>query len=132
MHKRRLMTLRVVGMAILLTAIPSWSAFAADGNSKGDAPARPQPAQPTQHHDQIALLKKKMVLQQQKIEQMQKALAEQNRLLDQLTKPAAPALKWLSRLNRHRPHRRAGRFAVPLHEFGCCGFHYSDDSAGPE
>jgi uncharacterized coiled-coil protein SlyX len=77
-------------MAMLLTAIPSWSAFAADGNS-GNAPAAPAASTSSADTtDQISLLKKKMALQQQQIEQMQKALAEQNQLLDQLTKTAAP------------------------------------------
>ena len=106
----------------------------ADGNSKGDAPAAPAAsAADTSTTDQIALLKKKMVLQQQEIEQMQKALAEQNQLLDQLTKPAAPAAQVRSAGSTGTGRTGdAGRFAVPLHEFGRCGFHYSDDSAGPE
>lgn len=93
MDKRKLITHRVVGMAVLLMATTSWGIFAADGSSsKGETPAAPaaSAANPGTT-DQITLLKKQMALQQQQIEQMQKALAEQNQLLEQLTKPAAPA-----------------------------------------
>ena len=92
MHKRRLVTPRVVGMAMLLMVVPTWGMFANDGtSSKGDATTAPatgaaQPSAPSA--DQVNLLKQQMELQQKQIEQMQKALAEQKALLEQLTKPA--------------------------------------------
>jgi hypothetical protein len=95
MQRRRLITPRVVGMAMLLMATTSWGVFANDGTSStGNAPAAPaaSTANPGTT-DQITLLKRQMALQQQQIEQMQKALAEQNRLLEELSKPATPAVQ---------------------------------------
>jgi hypothetical protein len=92
MHKRTLVTPRVVGTAMFLMVATTWGIFAKDGaSSTGDANTPPtasatKPVAST--NDQITLLKKQMALQQQQIEQMQKALAEQNRLLEQLSKPA--------------------------------------------
>ena len=90
MHKRRLVTPRVVGMAILLMCLWAFGVLASDGKS-GDASAPPaaSAAQPSANaSEQVTVLKQQMALQQKQIEQMQKALEEQKRLLEQLTKPA--------------------------------------------
>ncbi len=95
MHKRRLVTPKVVGMAMLLMATTTWGIFAKDGTSStGDATTAPaaSAANPTAATDQITLLKQQMALQQKQIEQMQKALADQKQLLEQLSKPA-PAVE---------------------------------------
>lgn len=93
MHKRRLVTPRVVGMALILLAVTTSGSFAKDGtSSSGDATTAPAAKPAASSTDQITLLKQQMALQQQQIEQMQKALADQKQLLEQLTKPApAPA-----------------------------------------
>ena len=92
MHKRRLVTPRVVGMAMLLMIATTWGIFAKDGTSSTRDATTPPAASATKPvagaNDQITLLKQQMALQQKQIEQMQKALAEQNRLLEQLSKPA--------------------------------------------
>jgi hypothetical protein len=92
MHKRKLVTPGVVGMAMLLLGVSALGISASDGNSPaGDATTPPagSPAQPSaSSNEQINALKQQMALQQKQIEQMQKALAEQKRLLEQLTKPA--------------------------------------------
>jgi hypothetical protein len=92
MHKRRLVTPKVVGMAMILMVVTTWGIFANDGTSStGDATTAPA-ASATKPvvgaNDQITLLKQQMALQQKQIEQMQKALADQRQLLEQLTKPA--------------------------------------------
>ena len=92
MHKRRLLTPRIVGMAIVLMCLWTLGILASDGNSaSGSNTAAPAAgtAQPTAGtNDQVKALKEQMALQQKQIEQMQKALDEQKRLLEQLTKPA--------------------------------------------
>ena len=91
MHKRRLVTPRIVGMALLLMGVSTWGIFASDpASSKGSATAAPatSPEKPSTSTDQITLLKQQMALQQKQIEQMQKALEDQRRLLEQLTKAA--------------------------------------------
>ncbi len=89
MHKRRLVTPRVVGMALILLAVTTSGIFAKDGTSStGDATMAPAAKPAASSTDQITLLKQQMALQQQQIEQMQKALADQKQLLEQLTKPA--------------------------------------------
>src|SRR5208282_5750577 len=90
MHKRRLVTPRVVGMALLLMGLSAWGILASDSaSSAGDATAPPAAsATKPSANAQITLLKQQMALQQKQIEQMQKALEEQKRLLEQLAKPA--------------------------------------------
>ena len=92
MHKRRLLTPRVVGMAIILMCSLTLGILASDGNSTaGDATTPPaaSAAKPSANAaEQITALKQQMALQQKQIEQMQKALEQQKQLLDQLSKPA--------------------------------------------
>jgi hypothetical protein len=92
MHKCKLVTPRVVGLAILLMGVSAWGIHASDGSSPaGDAtqPPAASAAQPAAHApDQITILKQQMALQQKQIEQMQKALQEQKQLLEKLTQPA--------------------------------------------
>jgi hypothetical protein len=92
MHIRRLLTPRVVGIAMLLMVMPAFGIFASDpASSSTDAtpPAASTTAKPAASaNEQINALKQQMVLQQKQIEQMQKALEEQKRLLEQLTQPA--------------------------------------------
>ena len=92
MHKRRLVTPKVVGMAILLMCLWAIGVLASDGNSSaGDATTTPAASttKPSANaNDQVTALKQQMALQQKQIEQMQKALEEQKKLLEQLTKPA--------------------------------------------
>ncbi len=92
MHKRKLVTPRVVGLAILLMGVSAWGIHASDGSSPaGDSTAPPaaSAAQPTAiTPDQVTILKQQMALQQKQIEQMQKALEEQKKLLEKLTQPA--------------------------------------------
>jgi len=92
MHKCKLVTPKVVGLAILLMCLWALGVLAGDGNSPAadtTTPPAASAAQPSANaSEQITALKQQMVLQQQQIEQMQKALAEQKRLLEQLTKPA--------------------------------------------
>ena len=94
MHKRRLLTPRVVGMAILLMCTWTLGILASDGNSPaGDATTPPaaSAAKPSANAaEQITALKQQMALQQKQIEQMQKALEQQKQLLEKLSK-AAPA-----------------------------------------
>ena len=94
MHKRRLLTPRVVGMAILLMCTWTLGILASDGNSTaGDATTPPaaSAAKPGANAaEQITALKQQMALQQKQIEQMQKALEQQKQLLEKLSK-AAPA-----------------------------------------
>jgi hypothetical protein len=91
MHKRRLVTPAVVGMAVLLIGVSTWGSLASDGTSpKGDAATPPAAgaAEPSANaNDQITALKQQMALQQKQIEQMQKALEVQKQLLEQLVKP---------------------------------------------
>src|ERR1019366_3707493 len=93
MHKRRLVTPAVVGMAVLLIGVSTWGSLASDGTSpKGDAPTPPAAGAAGPNataNDQITALKQQMALQQKQIEQMQKALDAQKRLLEQLVKPRA-------------------------------------------
>ncbi len=93
MHKRKLVTPRVVGMAMLLMGVSALGILASDpASSAGDAttPAAASATKPSANaNDQITVLKQQMALQQKQIEQMQKALEEQKRLLEQLTKPAS-------------------------------------------
>jgi len=91
MHKRKLVTLRVVGMAMLLMGLSALGILASDGaSSAGDATTPPaSSATKPSANEQITLLKQQMALQQKQIEQMQKALEEQKRLLEQLVKPAS-------------------------------------------
>ncbi len=92
MHNRRLVTPRVVGMAMLLMGLLTWGILANDGGTSTEtattpstaSAAKPSPSAETQ----INALKQQMALQQQQIEQMQKALQQQKQLLEQLTKPA--------------------------------------------
>ena len=92
MHKRRLVTPKVVGMAILLMCLWAIGVLASDGNSSaGDATTTPAASttKPSANaNDQVTALKQQMALQQKQIAQMQKALEEQKKLLEQLTKPA--------------------------------------------
>ena len=93
MHKRRLVTPAVVGMAVLLMAVSPWGSLASDGNSpKGDTttpPAAGAAESSANANDEITVLKQQMALQQKQIELMQKALAEQKELLEKLQKPDA-------------------------------------------
>ena len=93
MHKRRLVTPRVVGMAMLLMGLSALGILASDGNSSAGDATTPPAASATKPsasaNDQITALKQQMALQQKQIEQMQKALEEQKQLLEQLTKPAS-------------------------------------------
>jgi small-conductance mechanosensitive channel len=94
MHKRRLVTTRVVGMAMLLMATTSWSMIAADGSSpKADTanpPATGKAANSAEKSsDQITALKQQMALQQQQIEQMQKMMEQQKALLEKLSRESA-------------------------------------------
>jgi len=93
MRKRKLVTLGVVGMAMLLMGVSAVGILASDpASSAGDAttPAAASATKPSANaNDQITVLKQQMALQQKQIEQMQKALEEQKRLLEQLTKPAS-------------------------------------------
>ena len=92
MHKCKLVTPRVVAMAMLLMGVSAWGIFASDRTSSGadstTPPAASAAASSTSSSEQITLLKQQMVLQQKQIEQMQKALEEQKKLLEQLTKPS--------------------------------------------
>ena len=88
MDKRRLVTPRVVGMAMLLMGLSTVGILASDpASSSADAttPAAASATKPSAN-EQITALKQQMALQQKQIEQMQKALEEQKRLLEQLTK----------------------------------------------
>jgi hypothetical protein len=93
MHKRKLVTPRIVGLALLLTVGLAWSVFPSEpASSTGSAtttPATSATKSSTKADEQIAALKQQMALQQKQLEQMQKALEEQKNLLEQLTKPAA-------------------------------------------
>jgi len=93
MHKRELLTPRVVGMAMLLMGVSAWGLLASDRTSPAGDGTTPPAASATNPNasanEQITLLKQQMALQQKQIEQMQKALEEQKRLLEQLTKPAS-------------------------------------------
>ena len=93
MHKRRLVTPRVVGMAMLLMGVSALGILASDGNSSAGDATTPPAASATKPsanaNEQITTLKQQMALQQKQIEQMQKALEEQKQLLEQLTKPAS-------------------------------------------
>jgi hypothetical protein len=93
MHKRRLVTPGVVGMAMLLMGVSAWGIHASDRTSSAGDVTTPPPASATNPsanaNEQIAILKQQMALQQKQIEQMQKALEDQKRLLEQLTKPAS-------------------------------------------
>ena len=91
MRKRRLVTTRVVGMAMLLMATTSWSMLAADGSSPKADTANPPAAgkaanSAEKSSDQIAALKQQMALQQQQIEQMQKMMEQQKALLEKLSR----------------------------------------------
>jgi len=92
MHNRRLVTPRVVGMAMLLMGLSTWGILANDGgssNGTATTPSTASAAKPSASAEtQINALKQQMALQQQQIEQMQKALQQQKQLLEQLTKPA--------------------------------------------
>jgi hypothetical protein len=90
MHKRRLVTPRVLGMAMLLTGLSTVGIFASDGASSAGDVTTPPAASATKPsaNEQITALKQQMALQQKQIEQMQKALEEQKELLEQLSKPA--------------------------------------------
>jgi hypothetical protein len=92
MQKRRLVTDTVVGMAALLMWLSPMSSLGSDHPSSTEKQATP-PAETaaktkTDANDQITVLKQQMALQQQQIEQLQKALEGQKRLLEQLVKPA--------------------------------------------
>ena len=93
MHKRRLVTPGVVGLAILLAGVSASGVFANDGNSStGDATTPPASSATNPSagaNEQITALKQQMALQQKQIEQMQKALEQQRQLLEQLTKPSS-------------------------------------------
>ena len=95
MHKRKLVTTRVVGMAVLIMCFWTLGLLARDGNAPaGDAtaPSAASAAKPSADtSDQVTALKQQMVLQQKQIEQMQKALEQQRQLLEKLTKPAPAA-----------------------------------------
>ncbi len=92
MHNRRLVTPRVVGMAMLLMSLSAWGILANDGGTSTGTtttPSTESAAKPSASAEQqINALKQQMALQQQQIEQMQKALQQQKQLLEQLTKPA--------------------------------------------
>ena len=93
MHKRRLVTPRVVGMAMLLMGVSACGhscqrrRFVRRRRHRASRGERDEPS--ASANEQITLLKQQMALQQKQIEQMQKALEEQKRLLEQLTKPAS-------------------------------------------
>ena len=93
MHKRKLVTPRVVCMAMLLIGVSAMGIFANDGNSSAGDATTPPAASATKTsasaNDQITALKQQMALQQKQIEQMQKALEAQKQLLEQLTKPSS-------------------------------------------
>ena len=92
MHKRRLVTTRAVGTAMLFMVASTWSTFATDPATPtggSTTPAASATKTSTSATDQITTLKQQMALQQKQIEQMQKSLQEQIKLLEQLTKPAA-------------------------------------------
>ena len=92
MHKRKLITPGVVGMAVLLMGVSALGILAGDGNSSAADATTPPAASATKSsasaNDQITALKQQMALQQKQIEQMQKTLEQQKQLLEQLTKPA--------------------------------------------
>ena len=92
MHKRKLVTPRVVGLAILLMGVSAWGISASDANSTAGVATSPPAASAAQPSagaaDQITILKQQMAQQQKQIEQMQKALQEQKQLLEKLTQPA--------------------------------------------
>jgi hypothetical protein len=94
MHKRKLVTFRIVGVALLLMGLSALGILASDGGSSAGDTTAPPAASATKSsasaNDQVTLLKQQMALQQKQIEQMQKALEEQKRLLEQLTQ-SAPA-----------------------------------------
>jgi len=95
MHKRKKVTGLFVGMVALLVWLSPMSNFGSENPSSTEKQATP-PAETaaktkTDANDQITILKQQMALQQQQIEQMQKALAAQKQLLEKLTQPAAPA-----------------------------------------
>jgi hypothetical protein len=92
MHKRKLVTTGIVGMAMLLMGVSALGIPATDGNSPAADATTPPAAGATKAsasaNDQITALKQQMALQQKQIEQMQKTLEQQRQLLEQLTKPA--------------------------------------------
>ncbi|HMD86780.1 MAG TPA: hypothetical protein VKO18_18985 [Terriglobia bacterium] len=92
MHKRKLVTHGVVGMAMLLMGVSALGILANDGSSSATDATTPPAASATKTsasaNDQITALKQQMALQQKQIEQMQKTLEQQKQLLEQLTKPA--------------------------------------------
>jgi len=92
MHKRKLVTPGVVGMAMLFMGVSALGIFAHDGNSSSADATTPPAASATKTsasaNDQIIALKQQMALQQKQIEEMQKTLQQQKQLLEQLTKPA--------------------------------------------
>jgi len=92
MHKRKLITPGVVGMAVLLMGVSALGILAGDGNSSAADATTPPAASATKSsasaNDQITALKQQMALQQKQIEQMQKTLEQQRQLLEELTKPA--------------------------------------------
>ncbi len=94
MQKRRLVTGLFVGMVALLVWLSPMSNFGSDNPSstekKATPPAETAAKTKTDTNDEITLLKQQMALQQQQIEQMQKALAAQKQLLEKLSQPAAP------------------------------------------
>ncbi len=93
MQTRRLVTSTVVGLAALLMGLSPILIFASDRPS----PPKEQTAASAEvvtksdpgANDQVTALKEQMALQQKQIEQLQKALEDQKRLLEQVLKPTA-------------------------------------------
>lgn len=95
MQTRRLVTSTVVGLAALLMGLSPILSFASDRPSppKEQTAASAEVATKSDPgaNDQVTALKEQMALQQKQIEQLQKALDDQRRLLEQLLSPAAAA-----------------------------------------
>ena len=117
MHKRRLVTPGVVGMAMLLMGVSAWGIHASDQTSSAGDVTTPPPASATNpsaiSNEQIAILKQQMALQQKQIEQMQKALEDQKRLLEQLTKPASATEQAAQRVQPTKPAMGTEQAAQP-------------------
>jgi len=91
MQTRRLVTSTVVGLAALLMGLSPILIFASDRPS----PPKEQTAASTEvatksdpgANDEVTALKEQMAVQQKQVEQLQKALDDQRRLLEQMLKP---------------------------------------------
>jgi len=91
MQTRRLVTFTVVGLAALLMGLSPVLIFASDrpSSTKEQTVASAEVATKSNPgaDDQVTALKEQMALQQKQIEQLQKALDDQRRLLEQMLKP---------------------------------------------